>query len=329
MPPTVIGVAGNSARWRGWVDRAGLPLFTAITLLIALRYLPVVTGASTPGRWFAYFLAVAIGLGINFKGLREFITDYQGSKMWLKGAEGELLTGTELEKLPASYVVIHDFNPVGPDGKPAAWNVDHIVIGPTGVFIVETKNYSGKRVRPSAADSTTRANVKQVQRVAAEFKRSLIVWSGGQLSDLFVVPLLVYTQPGAYVERTQEKQVKVIPLKWLASDITSWKGRALDPDQVYRIARVLFSQLRADLKNDYAAAFDSFGQHSKRFRQERASARTSVTDSATRAVPTECPKCGGKLIRRTVKQGPRIGRPLLGCENFAKHGCRFVFNLQE
>jgi hypothetical protein len=329
MPPTVIGIAGNSARRHGQFDRAALPAFTVIALVIVLRYLPFVADAPTPGRLLAYAIGIALGLAVNFKNIRELVVDYRGSKNWLQGAEGEHLAGVELDKLPEDYVVFHDFHPAGKDGKPAKWNVDHIVIGPTGVFIVETKNYSASRVQPAASDKHTKANVKQVQRVAAEFKSSLVKWSGGELADLFVVPLLVYTQAGAYVEKTQEKQVKVIPLKWLASDVTSWKGRALNPDQVYRISRVLFSQLDAQMKNDYSQALSVAGQQSKRFRLERAAERSEKVVDEVVTPPTHCPECGGQLVQRTAHRGPRTGKPFLGCENFTRTGCRFGFNLEQ
>ncbi|MFU8891772.1 MAG: NERD domain-containing protein [Anaerosomatales bacterium] len=329
LPPTVIGIAGNSARRHGLFDRAALPVFTVIALVIVLRYLPFVADAPTPGRLLAYAIGIASGLAVNFKNMRELHADYRGSKNWLQGAEGEHLTGMELNKLPEGYVVFHDFHPAGKDGKLAKWNWDHIVIGPTGVFIVETKNYSASRVQSAATNKHTKANVRQVQRVAAEFKSSLVTWSGGELADLFVVPLLVYTQPGAYVEKTQEKQVRVIPLKWLASDITSWKGRSLNPDQVYRISRVLFGQLESHMKNDYSQALSIAGEQSKRFRLERVAERgQEVADDV--AVPQiHCPECGGQLVRRVAKRGPRTGKPFLGCENFARTGCRFALNLEQ
>lgn len=327
MAPAVIGVAGNSARWRGWVDRAGLPLLTVIVVLIALRYMPVLTG-SNPGGWFGYFLAIAIGLAINIKGIREFYSDYRGSKNWFKGAEGEDLTAAQLDTLSADYIVFHDFHPLGADGEPVDWNIDHIAIGPSGVFIVESKNYSITRIRPSDSDPLTLKNIKQVQRTSAEFKRLLVTWSGGDLARLFVVPVLVYTQPGAFVDKTREKYARVVPLRLLTKEITSSKTQALDPDQAYRIARVLFSRLRPDLKNDYQAALNAFGERSKRFKQERAEELWQQKQNV-QSVPSVCPECGGELVRKIAKRGPRTGMAFLGCANFASKNCRFGFNLDE
>lgn len=49
-------------------------------------------------------------------------------------------------------------------------NIDHIVIGPTGVWVVETKNYGGKvRVR----DGELRVNGRRRQGVRAEVEREV------------------------------------------------------------------------------------------------------------------------------------------------------------
>lgn len=54
-----------------------------------------------------------------------------------KGYVGEVTVGRILEQLPTGWRVFHDLDLGGE-------NVDHLVIGPAGVFNVEVKNYSGK-----------------------------------------------------------------------------------------------------------------------------------------------------------------------------------------
>lgn len=56
------------------------------------------------------------------------------------GKEGENATGSLLAQLPASYTVIMNAV-VTYDGKSS--EIDNIVVGPTGVFIIETKNHNG------------------------------------------------------------------------------------------------------------------------------------------------------------------------------------------
>jgi hypothetical protein len=58
---------------------------------------------------------------------------------WRRGAEGERRTARLLDRLTGDgYVVFHD---LAVPGSPA--NVDHLVIGPTGVFVIDSKQWSG------------------------------------------------------------------------------------------------------------------------------------------------------------------------------------------
>ncbi len=57
---------------------------------------------------------------------------------WDKGIEGEKTVFSYLRKLPDSYFVFNDVKL--PNCK---WNIDHIVLGPTGIFVIETKNING------------------------------------------------------------------------------------------------------------------------------------------------------------------------------------------
>jgi Nuclease-related domain len=59
------------------------------------------------------------------------------SLTWLWGSWGEQLTADDLAKLGKGWYVRHDIeNPFG--------NWDHVVIGPPGVFMIDTKRLTGK-----------------------------------------------------------------------------------------------------------------------------------------------------------------------------------------
>ena len=61
------------------------------------------------------------------------------SRAWRRGYEGERVVGELLESaLPDTF---HVFNDVHFPGRTA--NVDHIVIGPSGIFVMDTKNWRG------------------------------------------------------------------------------------------------------------------------------------------------------------------------------------------
>lgn len=67
-------------------------------------------------------------------------------RAWRRGAEGEEAVGAALEKLRSrGWLALHSV-PVGKRGS----DIDHVVIGPGGVFTINTKNHLGHRVSVSA-----------------------------------------------------------------------------------------------------------------------------------------------------------------------------------
>lgn len=65
--------------------------------------------------------------------------DPQSTKAWAKGAAGERFVGAHLDKLTSKGIcVLHDR--CIPSTRA---NIDHIVVAPSGVWVIDTKNYSG------------------------------------------------------------------------------------------------------------------------------------------------------------------------------------------
>jgi hypothetical protein len=60
-------------------------------------------------------------------------------RAWRKGAHGEQWIGWLLRRLPEGWFHFDDV-PIGERGA----NVDHVVVGPSGLFTINTKNLSGK-----------------------------------------------------------------------------------------------------------------------------------------------------------------------------------------
>tara|TARA_Y100000310_G_scaffold317318_1_gene370080 strand:+ start:436 stop:1140 length:705 start_codon:yes stop_codon:yes gene_type:complete len=78
----------------------------------------------------AFIFIISLSIGGFFL---KFYFNYQG------GLEGEQTTINALQNLPDSYFLINDVNL--PNGY---GNIDHIVLGPNGIFAVETKNFEGE-----------------------------------------------------------------------------------------------------------------------------------------------------------------------------------------
>lgn len=64
----------------------------------------------------------------------------QSTRAWDSGARGEEFLARRLEDLPADFRVLHDRHIPGTKA-----NIDHMVVGPTGVWVIDAKRYVGKR----------------------------------------------------------------------------------------------------------------------------------------------------------------------------------------
>ena len=107
-----------------------------------------------------------------------------------KGAAEEKSVAQTLSKLPDEFRVVNDVQtPTG--------NLDHVVIGPTGVFVIETKNCRGKigadeqgELTLNGMPATTACVKKFVSRVMATKERVQVLAPG---VDPFFQAVMVFT----------------------------------------------------------------------------------------------------------------------------------------
>jgi Holliday junction resolvase len=97
---------------------------------------------------------------------------------WQRGAEGERSVGAVLEGLLENgWHVIHD-------ASLGRGNIDHVAIGPGGVFTIETKSHGG-RIGLASIDSgmlsQAYAEKKLVERISGEQVEALLVFSRAYL----------------------------------------------------------------------------------------------------------------------------------------------------
>ncbi|OPZ86642.1 MAG: Nuclease-related domain protein [bacterium ADurb.Bin429] len=121
------------------------------------------------------------------------------------GAWAEDIIGALLTKLPDSYVVIHNLPFAGGD-------IDHIVVGPTGLFVIDTKSHSG---RVLIADGAVTLNghafekdiVGQIHDGAKWLEEMLLVEGG-----IEVKPIRIIAFTRAYVEYKDKPPYKGVTL---------------------------------------------------------------------------------------------------------------------
>lgn len=150
-----------------------------------------------------------------------------------QGAEGEEKVELLLSSLPDTYSVFHDLPcPLG--------NIDHIVVGPTGVFVIETKSHRGNIVVSSDGQLMRNGRplekdvVKQVWRQTFWLKETLESRLG---ETVFIHPFLVFVN-GFVRVRNPVKGVTILPGKWLVESMTK-KPNRLTEQQVDAVRQVL------------------------------------------------------------------------------------------
>jgi hypothetical protein len=138
-----------------------------------------------------------------------------------RGASGEEHVGELLGQLPErGWRVIHD-------ASLGRGNVDHILIGPPGIFTIETKSHPGP-VRVTRVHGETLRQA-QAQRRAIE-----------RVTGLAVEPLVVFSR--AWVDRpmARRKGVRVVPARMLLGYLSKL-APTLSPAQIEH-ARALVAQ---------------------------------------------------------------------------------------
>ncbi len=129
----VHGHPGEGARawaiWHAWLPVALLLFAMGFAAGSALR--PAWLRDGVAG--FA-LMALALALTLSLRRARGRVARHR------EGALGESRVAEALSRLPASHHVFHGY-PFAGTGRGGGRDLDHVVVGPTGCFLVETKNW--------------------------------------------------------------------------------------------------------------------------------------------------------------------------------------------
>lgn len=229
-----------------------LSFYFFVTVIVTMTFTQVVIEIAgqqghspSPGNypWHYGIFTILIG-GLLFK----IVTTLNIRNRLRLGYEGELVTAQELHKLmPEGNHVYHDF--------PAEnFNIDHVVVGPAGVFAIETKARS-KRISGSASkeanaayhgneivfpDAKDRSYLDQARR-QAKWLSNWLKSAVGEPVEVFPVVSL----PGWYVKNmTKPNGTSVVNPKQLYSVIRSKTNNRLDSRKIQRINHQLDAKCR-------------------------------------------------------------------------------------
>lgn len=227
---------------------------------------------------------------------------YRAFKPSIKGWFGEKTVAWYLRRLPPEeYTVLND---VILPTESGTTQIDHIVISPYGVFVIETKNYKGWILggekstqwtqniygRKSNFMNPLRQNFAHTKAVEA-----LLL----QFPSLPVIPIVAFSPECDLKVKTEGH---VVYFHRVLAVIRNYTNRAVQSDDVATVVHLLQD---ANIRSAVT----------KKEHVTSASAKKTAFESITAG--DTCPRCGSSIVLRNGKNGS-----FLGCSNYPK--CRFT-----
>ncbi len=233
------------------------------------------------------------------------------------GVKGEYLTYKKLSNIQGNNRCIANCYIPKEDGTTS--EIDMLMIHETGIYVFESKNYSGYIFGTSNQKMWT---------------QTLHVGHGKVERNQFYNPIM---QNKAHIKhlKTLLNDESIPMYSYIVfSDRCEFKG--LDVDKSYRVIHrsKLMKALNSDIKDRSVLlsedrinqVFDVLDKQShmdksvkKEHVQEIKDEKKRIEECIKNGI---CPKCGCKLVLRTAGKGPNAGSKFYGCSNFPK--CKFT-----
>lgn len=230
-----------------------------------------------------------------------------------KGKRGEKQVYNKLMKLSDDYTIIND---VVLYTKSGTTQVDHVVVSPYGIFVIETKNLCGDIYGNDERQEWTQMIVNRYvtkNRFYNPVKQSLghVRHIKNMLKEfpfIPIVPVVVFTDRANL--RIEKSQYDVMYTDELLDFINSRKDVYLNESDVKRILDIFYQ------KNVRNFVDDKKHTENVEYIRERENERAENAISYG-----SCPKCGGMLVERHGKYGR-----FYGCSNYPN--CKYTLNLE-
>ncbi len=221
------------------------------------------------------------------------------------GEIGEESVASILKTLPKDYVV---FNDIYLEIKGYSTQIDHVIISRYGVFIIETKNYTGWIFGNDTSDYWTQTIYENKYQLRNPLKQNYAHLK--TLQSIFGIDERFYFPIVAFHDRATlkcETYRNVMYFSELKDYILSQKIPKLHDEIVNRLSVVLKS---------YSIKDESQKQkHIYNVKQELANKQDLIAKGM-------CPKCRGRLVERKGKYGNFIS-----CSNYPY--CKFSTKIRD
>lgn len=226
-------------------------------------------------------------------------------KIQQKGRIGEMVVQDILSRLGSEYIGFHDIMIQGNNGNTA--QIDHIVFSPYGIFVIETKAYSGYIKGYEGAKNWVQFLKKQKRyefynpiKQNEQHIKALRTVLNDSASMLPIVSIIVFV--GTKNIEVEATRAIVIRESELLTVIRNHVNEKLTMQQTYEMVDVL----------------QKMNIISETMREQH------IKDIQKRGEQIEngiCPNCGGALVERIGKYGV-----FLGCSGYPR--CKFKVSVK-
>lgn len=181
--------------------------------------------------------------------------------------------------------------------------IDHILVSPYGLFIVETKNRKGwifgSGDQPRWTQSIYGENYSFQNPLRQTFRQKKVLSEYLELNESTIHTVVFFVGNCTFKTLLPDNVIN----SRLGKYIKQFQDRILASQEIDRIV----GRLERHVSESSLTTRD----HVRSLRERHSST-------------TVCPKCGSNLVERTARKGPNAGSTFLGCGNYPR--CRFTRN---
>ena len=240
-------------------------------------------------------------------------------KSWISspkniGRRGEKRVAGKLNWLPKEYITLND---ILLPTKYGTTQIDHIVVSPYGVFVIETKNYKGwifghenseewkqsllgkKRFWGWSSEQHKFRNPIRQNAAHARALKAILK----EFGDITIIPMVVFSNSAELKITTPNH----IVINWcnLRSAIKSFRHQCISQEDVQRIVdRISSSNIITEGSRE---------EHIRNIHVGQQNRELAIANGI-------CPKCGSNLVERKGRYGRFVG-----CSNYPQ--CKFTQKL--
>jgi restriction system protein len=181
--------------------------------------------------------------------------------------------------------------------------IDHLLVSPYGLFIVETKNKKGwifgSGDQPRWTQTLYGKKYSFQNPIRQTFRQKKILSEFLGVKESMVQSVVYFVGDCKFKTRLPDNVIN----SRLGKYIKKFQDRILTPQETHRIV--------GKLERHVSESSLTTRDHVRSLRERHSST-------------TVCPKCGSNLVERTARKGSNAGLKFLGCEDYPR--CRFTRN---